>query len=371
VFLTAYVNDIFMKTPSCIRLAVWRIPVGLALSLLVSIASAATGHASIKTVMLDEAKANYPTTCSGADRGITGVCLLASVKPRAHGSFQVRSVSHGQTGAKVMPLTLNTVLPLAPGAYQIYWDTGSASRAIMPVNVADGQVTTILTATLDTRALPLTLVRGGAQPVGGCVDERVGAGVLAIFPGNYLLKRVDVNGRGTLKCGRGGTAFNALGGQAFRASAARLKEQTLTAQERYIHPNKVSALTTVAPYNHGITQLGWIRDWRVFRGIQNPLRKLVGGLALFGPGSFTYIVPFSFDHRATKVCGRSLALGGMAALPLLTQCQFKKGRLTKFTVNVGNFVTYHNLHGLSDVAAARISTRFTVENVQFTPVKRN
>jgi len=318
----------------------------------------------------------YPRRCHGpAARtpGASGICLLASLSPKVRDEFRVRQISavRGQYGAP-QPLPTNSLLSLPPGQYEIFKATGIDSQNPAKVTVNKGQFTTLRTITLGFRHYGASRVfklqrfqaRSGTHN-GGCLAEYPAAGYRAYLPGNFVVNFPPRGATTNPLCEAGGTTFNAVAGQGYRLSRRRMAEQTLPAAHLYAHPNGVSALTAVSPTLHGIVQMGWLPAWRLHRHIPNSYRIAHPALALYGPGNYTYIVPFRFRQRH-KVCGVSLAQGGLAKADLLTGCRFRGGRLTAFKVERGTYFTYHNLSGLPGISAIALGDSFRVENVSFT-----
>lgn len=347
------------------------LPLLLAAASLALCTQASAKSRSVPTVFVDEFKARYPDACEGAAPGKTGLCLLVSVKPKARGGFAVRPLTGGQPSPMQTTVTPNVFLALPAGAYQLTKTGGIDDHTPSTVTVQEGQIATVKTMTLKfttlarSRAYKLQRfqARTGTQN-GGCAAEFPHGGVHAFIPGNYVLNLAGKD-RTPQKCQPGGVSFNAMAGQAYRVKAGQVMEQALETGHIHRHPNQVSALTSVSPYNHGIDKLGWLPRWGRHQGLQNPGSKALSALVLSGPGSYRYVVPFRFIRKHPKVCGRSLSLGGMGALDMLTDCTFEQDRLTGFTVNRGAYATYHNLHPQTGISANFINNSFTVANVRF------
>lgn len=362
-------------TRSCGRVSVTPATLLLAATLMSPGAEPAT-TARTEIASLQSFQPHYLQRCHGpAARipGASGICLLASLAPKVRDEFQVREISavRGQYGV-AQPLPANSRLSLPPGQYEIFKATGIDSQNPAKVTVKPGQFTTLRTITLGfrrygaSRAFKLQRFQApSGTHNGGCLAEYPAAGYRAYLPGNFVVNFPPRGSTTNPLCEAGGTTFNAVAGQGYRLSRRRMAEQTLPAAHRYVHPNGVSVLTAVSPTLHGIVQMGWLPAWRLHRHIPNSYRTAHPALALYGPGNYTYIVPFRFRQRH-KVCGVSLAQGGLAKADLLTGCRFRGGRLTAFKVERGTYFTYHNLSGLPGISAIALGDGFTVENVSFT-----
>lgn len=319
---------------------------------------------------------HYPKRChdpAARAPGTSGLCLLASTFPKAQGEFRIRKVSavRGQYELE-QPIPTNSRLSLPPGEYEIFKTTGIDSQNPAKVSVKEGQFVHIRTITLGFRHYGASRVfklqrfqaRSGTHN-GGCLAEYPAAGYRAYLPGNFVVNFPPKGATANPLCEAGGTTFNAVAGQGYRLSRRRTAEQTLPAAHVYAHPNGVSALTAVSPTMHGIVRMGWLPAWRLHRHIPNSYGIAHPALALYGPGNYTYIVPFRFRQRH-KVCGVSLAQGGLAKADLLTGCRFRGGRLTAFKVERGTYFSFHNLFGLPGISAIALGDGFKVENVNFT-----
>ncbi|UZR27945.1 hypothetical protein [Methylococcus mesophilus] len=334
------------------------------------------------TVLLQDLNAHYPQQCKrpmAGNTGATGLCLLVSINPKVSGDFRVRPYKDPRSGkpAADVPMPVNTVLALPPGDYEIFKATGIDSQNVAKVTVRENRVATVTTMTLRFKKTKPTVTykiqRFQAVPGtnnGGCLAEFVNAGAHAYLPGNFLINPTNGGEQVNPKCELGGVTFNAVSGQGYTVKPGQVTEQVLTEAETYVHPNKVSALTSIAPAMHGISKIGWLTNWGSHQGIPNPDAKPHAALAFYGPGNYTYIVPFRF-RRDAKACGLSLAQGLMPEAKLLTGCTFKQGRLSGFTVNKGSYFTYHNMYGIPGIAANNIRNAFTVENVNFKLPKGN
>lgn len=332
--------------------------------------SRAADPAPRNTVLLSGLQPAYPERCAGIRKGRTGLCLLVAVTPAPSGAFRLRPIVPGSAPtATDQAVPRNRVLALAPGEYELYKSSGIDQHQPARITVRKGRVSLVKTATLQYHAARnVTYKIQRFQPApgtnnGGCLAEFVTAGAQAYLPGNFLLNQA--NGQQTNpRCELGGVTFNAVSGQGYTVRSGQVTEQVLTAADTYLHPNRRSALTSIAPAMHGIGKIGWLSTWRSHRGIPNPNTRAHAALALYGPGSYTYLVPFTFRANA-NACGLSLAQGLMPQAKLLTDCTFQDGYLTGFTVNEGSYFTYHNLYGLPGIAANKIRNRFKVANVQF------
>lgn len=334
------------------------------------------------TVLLQDLNAHYPKQCKrpmAGNTGATGLCLLVSTNPKVSGDFRVRPYTDPRSGkpAADVPMPVNTVLALPPGDYEIFKATGIDSQNVAKVTVRENRVATVTTMTLRFKktkpAVTYKIQRFQAVPGtnnGGCLAEFVNSGAHAYLPGNFLINPTNGGEQVNPKCELGGVAVNAVSGQAYTVQPGQVVEQVLSEAETFIHPNQVSALTSMSPAGHGIIKMGWISAWGSYRRIQNPQQKPHGALAFYGPGSYTYIVPFRFRRNA-KACGLSLTQALMPEAKLLTNCTFKQGRLTGFTVNKGKYVTYHNLYGATGISVNGINNAFTVQDVNFKLPKEN
>ncbi|EGV17091.1 hypothetical protein ThimaDRAFT_3557 [Thiocapsa marina 5811] len=310
-----------------------------------------------------------------------GLCLLVSTKPGGSGEFYVRPVKERGTGAPQSGILVspNLVLSLAPGAYEIFKSTGIDAQNPAKVTVRDGRVTRVKTMTLSVPSKPdwpyttrtstrtYKIQRFQALPGtnnGGCAAEFIKAGFHSYLPGNFVVVPTTDSEQSSPTCEIGGTTFNAVSGQGYTIGTQDIGAQFLSELETYVHRNGVSALTAMSPAMHGITRMGWLDLWRLHQGIANPDETAHPALAFYGPGNYTYIVPFRFRYNG-KVCGVSLAQGGLPESDLLTDCTFAKSRLTGFKVNKGTYFTYHNLYGMSGISANAIGHGFEVENVNF------
>jgi hypothetical protein len=360
------------------------IPLGMALAacLLAPMAASAAPAPGLDSVKLASFEPRYPKTCAGLPRrgssGQTGLCLLASVEPRASGEFRIRPVTGpapaDPTQGQAVPL--NAFLALAPGQYEIYATNGMDSQSPGRFTIANGQVFTLRTATLgftrsfDQKArLPRVYKLQRQQPVdgtnnGGCLADFPSRGPRAYLPGSFLVQPPVTGMPANPQCERSGVAFNVLAGQGYRIRPARVAEQDVPANQTFVHPNRVSALTSVMPYNHGIAKFAWLSRWTTHRGLANPEVKMSSALALYGLGSITYLVPVNVRQNV-KFCGKSLARGGSGAQKLLSDCTFRNGRLTGFTVNPGAYYTYHNLYGKPAVDLLTLNSAIKVTGVNF------
>lgn len=327
---------------------------------------------------------NLPATCEQTSTLLPeegGLCLLLSAFPGVSGDFYVRPVKERGAGEPEsgMLISANLVMSLPPGTYEIFKSSGIDAQSQAKVTVRAGRVTTVKTMTLyfgRHRGWPFSrpelaqtykIQRFQAQPGtnnGGCTAEFIKSGFHAFLPGNYVVNLPGLTEQESSTCEIAGTTFNAVSGQGFTVRKQDIGEQILSEAETYVHRNGVSALSAMSPSMHGITRMGWLGQWRLHRGIPNPDQKAHPALAFYGPGNYTYIVPFRFRYNG-KVCGVSLAQGGLSESDLLTHCTFEGNRLTGFKVNKGTYFTYHNLYGVSGIAANAISSSFEVENVNF------
>ncbi|NCC31717.1 MAG: hypothetical protein EOM24_06775 [Chloroflexia bacterium] len=310
-----------------------------------------------------------------------GLCLLFSAYPGVSGDFYVRPVKEKGTGEPESGILVsgNLVLSLPPGAYEIFKSTGIDAQSPAKVAVRAGRVTTVKTMTLYfgwQRGWPFSrgwpaqtykIQRFQALPGtnnGGCTAEFIKSGFHAFLPGNYVVNLPGFREQESSTCEIGGTTFNAVSGQGYTVRKQGIGEQILSKAETYVHRNGVSALSAISPAMHGIQRLGWLGQWRLHRGIPSPDQQAHSALAFYGPGNYTYLVPFRFRYNG-KVCGVSLAQGGLSESDLLTHCTFQGNRLTGFKVNKGNYFTYHNLYGMPGISANAIVSSFEVENVNF------
>lgn len=371
-----------------------RLRVGLTLLLPVLLASCNSGSQSPldpgsstnlrSAISLSSYNPLYPADCeqtSVLPSAEGGLCLLASSDPGVSGDFYVRPVKERgagepESGILVSP---NLVLSLPPGAYEIFKSTGIDAQNPAKVTVRTGRVTRVGTMTLSiprktdgscfgcTSGQTYKIQRFQALPGtnnGGCTAEFLTAGIHSFLPGNFVVIPTAEGSQPTPTCEIGGTTFNAVSGQGYRVSTQIISEQLLSEAATYVHRNGVSALTAISPTMHGIPRIGWLDQWRLHRGIANPDETAHPALAFHGPGNFTYMVPFKFRYNG-KVCGVSLAQGGLQESDLLTDCTFEENRLTGFKVNKGTYLTYHNLYAMSGVSANVIGNSFKVENVNF------
>lgn len=352
---------------------VWVVKGVLAAGLWISTADAAGRDA----VFLKEMAVNYPKQCKpsmAGKTGTTGLCLRVSTGPKVSGDFRVRSARRGisdRQTADGVPVPVNTVLALPPGDYEIFKATGIDSQNKATVTLRENRIATVTTMTLRFQKVkPSTTYKiqrfqamTGTND-GGCMAEYVNSGAHAYLPGNFLINLTGGGEQVNPKCELGGVTFNGVAGQGYIVKPGQLTEQALDETETYLHPNKLSALTSIAPAMHGISRIGWLTDWVSHQGIPNPDAKPHAALAFYGPGNYSYIVPFRFRRNA-KTCGLSLAQGLMPEAALLTGCKFQRGRLTGFTVNKGSYFTYHNLYGIPGISANNIRNAFTVEGVNF------
>jgi hypothetical protein len=355
----------------------------LLVGLLAEPAVNAAGQPTQATVLLNELRPGYPKTCEGMPRNgataQTGLCLLVSQRPKATGEFRIRPYSGKKLAdiSQEQVVPLNRLLPLAPGEYGIYQANGLDAQNPARIVIQNQRVITVRTATFkfsrstdpDThlpRAYKLQREQPGSrfQQPGGCYADFPTDGVHAYLPGNFLIQPPVAGMPVNPKCERGGIAFNSVAGQGYLLRPGRQVPQTAGDESLFVHPNGVSALVSLAPFNHGIVKLGWLKSWSAYRGIPNPKAKTTSALVLHGPSNFTYILPFN-ARRNAKVCGKSLAQGGLAAANLLTDCTFRHGKLTGFTLRQGSYFTYHNWYGEPGIAAPALNHDVRVSGVSF------
>lgn len=359
------------------------LPALLASLLVGPTAHAARPPARQASVVLEPLQARYPKTCKGAPRhgapAQTGLCLLASVRPKAAGEFRLRPYNGKQLAdiSQEQAVPLNQLLPLPPGDYALYHASGMDSQIADRITLRNQQMMTIRTATLQFKRsrdgethLPRAYKLQREQPdsrfqqPGGCYADFPTHGVKAYLPGNFLIQPPVAGMPVNPKCERGGIAFNSVAGQGYQVRPGGRVAQAPGDESLFVHPNGVSALVTLAPFNHGIVKLGWLTKWSDYRGIPNPHARRSSALVLHGPSNFTYILPVDARHHR-KVCGKSLAQGGLAAANLLTDCTFHRGRLTAFTLRQGGYFTYHNWYGEPGIAAPALNHDVRVSGVSF------
>ncbi|WP_295428185.1 hypothetical protein [uncultured Thiodictyon sp.] len=340
-----------------------------------ALAAPAVGAADVKTVTADPFYASLPADCGGP-AVTTGLCLLASTKPLATGSFIAAQVVPGNiTLGTQYPVTLNTRLDLPPGNYLLYRNTGLDSRHERPFTVTAGQLTTIKTAVIkfQDRAGSYNKLQHfqARNTVGatGCNAEIGNTGVQAYLPDNYQVTLVPTRDNSTPRCEASRfvsrvVTFNLMASQGVTLRPGTVTDQTLAAANSYRRASGAVSLTTIGPLRQDVSQVGFLSKFRSYQGVQNSSSAAPDALVLSGAPHFHFVIPVTMNPSAS--CGVSLAAGGLPRHNLMTDCVFDAaGRLTRFRVNAGAYYGLHNLAAKSAVAAVTINSPFIVGAVRF------
>lgn len=300
--------------------------------------------------IITNAPGSYLKECAGVISKKNGLCLLTSIAPKSKTVWMIRSKDRSVTigGLPAMPVIANRFMPVNPGDYFLYskdgFDNGGHE---LPFTVINGQVTTLKTAAFRAAGHKFVIrhFQGSSGINGaGCVMRTLDSNITDVLPGNYLVYMDSVNVH-AIPCPPGGVASNALSGRTQNVGVRNYVNQTIPTSGLYKHPNGVSSLTSISQFRDDIEQIGVLSRWDSLNGIKNPYPIKYSALVLLGLGTRTYIIPFKKSvNRA--VCGRSLPLGGLAALPLLTDCRFFRGKLVDFKVmSGGSYFSINNRHG--------------------------
>lgn len=319
-------------------------------------------------------KGKYPALCEDVLMGSTGLCLLGSRVPRVTDQFLII-----QADAKWAPLekaqsvSLNRFMPLNPGNYLIYSDSGIDKGHETRVTLARGKVTQIQTSTVKFAISGKRVNRlqhyQSQNGIGGrgCSAVIVGkSGTMALLPGNYqvnVLPKKDADS--SPHCSNTGVTFNLLAGEVKTNVMRTVKDQTLPKLNSYVHPNGKSALATMSNFMADVEQLALLPNWRSWRGIHNPSAQNSPALILSGIGAQQFVVPFTMKKGQSQ-CGISLPDAGLTAHVLLSDCQFKGNKLTAFRVQPGSYYTLNNRHGKTAIEGNFINNPIVVKNVTFT-----
>lgn len=328
-------------------------------------AAAASGHVPV----LDKTNIKYPETCQGVSPLQSGLCLLTSLKSKVdNDTWLIRTKDQSMASRRFIDraVTPNVFQPLAPGDYLLYAKDGLDSGGFeLLFTVEAGSVKTIKTSAYKASGKgfairhfkPSSGVNGA-----GCTMRHLDTKPSDVLPGNYLVYKTDLS-QATPPCPPGGVASNALAGQAQTISSRKRVNQEIPKSNRYRHPDGISSLTSISQFRDDIHEISILSNWISYNGITSPYRTKLSALVLSGIGTRTYVIPLTIKKDKSG-CGRSLAMAGLASMPVLTECKFVGDRLSDFKVRAGgSYFTFNNRHGVTAIEGNNINNSILVKGL--------
>ncbi|MFM8442307.1 MAG: hypothetical protein ACKN9W_03070 [Methylococcus sp.] len=338
--------------------------------LLGSTAGAATTRTEVDA--FQPIQARYPKTCKQTVTGMSGLCLIGSSSLKPKNRFLVTQANAaGQPIGNAQVAPYNQFLRLNPGRYLLASDSGIDSLHEFKLTIYPGALTSVQTGTVrfsaGSKAHRLQHYQSENGINGrGCAAVLIKSGVQAVLPGNYQVNPVDKKSADAAPtCLNTGVTFNVLAGKALSGTPRRVADQSpLAGNQTYRHPDGVSSLASMSRFQADIERLGYLKQWKSYRGIHNPHGRAYDALVLSGIGAQQFVVPFTWRGKRRE-CGLSLAEAGLPSHVLMTDCVFRGKTLTSFRVNPGSYYTLNNRHGKTAIEGNYINNPILVQNVRF------